>query len=59
MPKGLGAKMFYCSNGIHMSGIWNGSDEGALVGQKGPEGVGKAMAICQGAGVVHMGSNWV
>ena len=29
------------------------------MGQRGPEGVGKAMTICPGAGMVQMGSYWV
>ena len=29
------------------------------MGQRGPEGVGKAMTICSGAGMVQMGSYWV
>ena len=29
------------------------------MGQRGPEGVGKAMSICPGAGMVQMGSYWV
>ena len=29
------------------------------MGERGPEGVGKAMTICLGAGMVHMGSYWV
>ena len=29
------------------------------MGQRGPEGVGKAMTICLAAGMVQMGSYWV
>ena len=29
------------------------------MGQRGPDGVGKAMTICPGAGMVQIGSYWL